>query len=391
MDSRRITMLFIAIALLLHLPAGASGLSGHNISNARNGLRDGDVLKRYPIVFTDTASAGTGCVWNLADIKPGKAYRMEIALVSESPEQHHMMRNRTAIHYRTSGDTILSTGFENNQWRVDFDYPEIWLADTMRLGFTTSARIHGTGKYCDRLRYAIEGRYILSADAGGTLIMPEGDTLSNVLRIHSQRAFIHKYYPKDSLNADITTEEFDHAAAMDSILILDTRRWYAPGYRYPLLEIQKLTRQADGAQLMYEACYTPADEMADIPTDPDNVKLRDTIRQNSPAPSDNDERTPSDAESGKDRLPSGGDDVNYRFTQQRGDRNLHVDYIVNHPMDIEFILADVAGIVYSSASRRCAPDETYSIDIPYGYSPGMGPYVLYISTGENRYAEKFHK
>jgi len=389
MKKSHVLILLTFIALFSTYPEIIIGKNSYGVCTNRNGLRDGDIIKRYPVAYTDTVSGGKGKLWDISYLQAGKPYNVEIMLVNDSLKRYGIMERRTIVYYDMHGDSISVAGHENNQWRVDYDRCEPWLIDSMDYGFSASGSVHGKGIYCDRLRYAIAGTYSLSADAIGTLILPDCDTLRNVQRVHSQRIFLHSYYPIDSIAADINAEEIRRASTENHLLIYDTRRWYAPGYRYPVLETQTITKHPDGEPLMRQACYTHPIEMTDLPNDPENQELRYTLCH------DTDKATENggfygDSSIGSDRT-NGGYDFSYDFSQNKSNCSVTVGYNVSQHTDVEFILADAMGIVYSSDIRRCAPDEDYSVTISYGNIPGAGPYVLYINTNGNRYAEKFYK
>lgn len=381
------SVLFIAVYIYASYGICSAAVSGSGLNMDLNGLRDGDVFSRYPITYIDTVSGGESCVWDLSNLKPGKACRSEVKLVNDSSERYRMNERHTSLYYERHGDTLMVAGHENNQWRLEFDVCEPWLTNSMVYGHFYSGLLHGKGIYCDRLRYVVRGSYRIGTDARGILILPEGDTLRNVQRVHTLRTFFHNYYPIDSANCDISLEELNKATVENRLLLHDTRRWYVPGYRYPLLEVQTLTPAAGGAPIMRHACYTPASEMEELPADPDNRELRELIREGkSPAYGLRDNNAATDTDE-----PRGGDDIRYRFGQNHGERTVSVLYTVGSPTDVEFLLADVMGFVYNAGSYHCEPREEYSVSISYGSIPGAGPYVLYICTNDNRYAEKFNK
>ncbi len=360
----------------------------YGITSLRNGLRDGDILTRYPLSYADTVVGGEGCLWDLHEIGSGTPGKYEVKLIDDSLQRYRIVDRRTAMYYDCHSDTLFVSGHENSQWRLLFDQCEPWLPDSLWYGCGLSGPVHGRGIYCDRLRYAVRGNYHMSVDAVGTLILPEGDTLRNVERLHTERLFFHNYYPIDSISGDISYEEFAHAATEGNVLRHDTRRWYAPGYRYPILEVQTLTSLQGGESLMQQACYTPLSEIESLPSDPDNSVLRELLHLKNAYGSVN---SRGDAAQEGGDMPGGGDDIRYSFSQNRDWLNVSVRYSVDKATDVEFILADVVGFVYSSDSRHCEPGEEYEITISYTSLPGNGPYALYICTDSNRYSEKFYK
>lgn len=82
------------------------------------------------------------------------------------------------------------------------------------------------------------------ADATGRMILPNGDTLQHVVRIHSKEILSDK---SKSLNSPISSHDsvdlvfnsfckFPYVRSDSDILSIDSYKWYASGYRYPILE-----------------------------------------------------------------------------------------------------------------------------------------------------------
>lgn len=89
------------------------------------------------------------------------------------------------------------------------------------------------------------GAYMTKADSVGKLILPKGDTLRSVMRLHTERYVSAVYADKDTLRKKVPTFTVDsivrHMAA-DSLMVReDLYRWYAAGYRYPILEAKVTT------------------------------------------------------------------------------------------------------------------------------------------------------
>lgn len=339
-----------------------------------NGLRNDDKYTQYQIAFADTASKGFDKIWNLSEAAVGDASKVEISLLDDSLKIFQIMRHgeRSVTYLRQRPDTIAFMGFENNLWKVDFANGLAFLRDKSHTEGAETDSLRGQGMYCGRFRYLLSGCHTLCCDASGMLILPEGDTIRNVNRLHSVQTFTHRF-----LNGD-----------MDDLgtLQLDSRRWYAPGYRYPVVESQTLSRLSTGAVLLRNAFYTPLSEIEALTNDVDNIAIREQNKAKlrcMPVPDINDE-----THSG---LLSGGDDIRYSFTHDKAGQTVSIRFVSSHAKSVEFILSDIMGIVYASSIKQCQPGEDYTLTIPYGSIPGSGSYVLYISTEENRYAEKFHK
>lgn len=83
-------------------------------------------------------------------------------------------------------------------------------------------------------------------DASGMLILPGGDTLQKVLRTYTHKRIHQRMTPQiimpDSLRENIVPfvlnrDSIDYLLTNDSIrLETEIWRWYADGYRYPVLK-----------------------------------------------------------------------------------------------------------------------------------------------------------
>ena len=84
--------------------------------------------------------------------------------------------------YWMKGDSLLLVGTESRLMHIDYAQPEVWLRFPMSLGDSIQGLFEGTGQYCERLFLRKIGRYTTKADALGSLLMDNSDTLHNVLR-----------------------------------------------------------------------------------------------------------------------------------------------------------------------------------------------------------------
>lgn len=362
----------------------AGGESDFGISVRLNGLRDGDAFFRYPISYVDTVSQCDSALWDLSEVEIGRRHRCEIGLLNDSSGIYRMIEKGDLRYFHQNDECLNAIGFENNLWGVIFDTEETYLTNGMAAGMVLTDDFKAGGVYCDKLQYAMRGTSDTGIDATGSIIMPEGDTITNVLRVHSRRRYLAKYYPLDSVRTDIPDDEYLAATEDGKLMVLDQKRWYAAGYRYPVMEMRSLIRECDGEVVQREACYSPLDAMKKIDGDYENQEVRDRI--------ENGTQNPYPSQTGGDAEPPADDrSIDYKFTQNRADHSVTIEYSSTRCVSIEFILADAMGIVYDSFSRQCEPGETGSITISYDSATGSGSYVVYICSDENRYAEKFYR
>lgn len=357
----------------------------YEINVTLNGWRDGDVINRISIVYNDTVSGGESCLWDLSNVKGGNSVRTTIKLVDDSIGCYRVSERNSALYFNQNEKSVIAMGHENPQWRLEYDQSEPWLS-AITYNMAIVGALHAKGIFCERMRYALRGSYNTSCDAIGTLILPEGDTIRNVQRIHTVKTFLHNYFPIDSISGDVSPQQLNDAIAADRLIKHGIRRWYAPGYRYPILEIQTLDQPNVDSPIMLGGYYTPPSEIEALATDPENQEIRNQIKDNSL-----DANRPVSNVPNSNDVIKGGDDIKYTVTQNRNESTITINYSVNKNGNVEFILADVIGYLYKTGTCHTAPGQQYTVTLSYGNIPGAGPYVLYVCTDENRYSEKFYR
>ena len=124
--------------------------------------------------------------------------------------------------YCLKGDSLLLVGTENRLMHIDYAQPEVWLRFPMSLGDSISGLFEGKGQYCERLFLRKIGRYTTKADASGSLLMENSDTLHNVLRIQTERitTYINETLKteKDALAATLEDAEAELKEAKNAAL-----------------------------------------------------------------------------------------------------------------------------------------------------------------------------
>lgn len=261
------------VFLLMCLPPLFSCKGQDGIKMPLNMFHNGDIIVNKQISFNDIAQKGTDVVWDIsnADVL-SKQFKVKYSDVAGSNHRMACTERATMYYYDLQTDSLLVGGFENNTTKIDYDLKEIYLRFPMKYGDSYSGVFHGTGMYCDKIAIRSFGRYKVEADAYGTLISPECDTLYNVTRLHTIRLVCGLRYPADSLQAISSTPL--NADSIDMyinngmfMMRTDIYRWYAEGYRYPVLETQTTSLHGADTEPYVTTYYYPpsAQELTDYP------------------------------------------------------------------------------------------------------------------------------
>lgn len=320
----------------------------------------------------------------LADLRKADLRGKEVETVYKEAGADSITMFELGTHsvYRQDGKSLLLVGTENQLSLLHYEQPEEWLHFPLPIGDSLEGTFKGRGSYCDRLFMYVFGHYLTAADAEGLLLLPSGDTLRHVTRLRTERVTSCIYLPLDSVMArhkhqllDVPSLDDDMVAAY---ITVDTARmktvasrYYAPGYRYPILETTEIGPD-DGnvfAPYLSTAFYAAPDEQEKLAWDTENIALRMMAHD----------------ENGNDGGITGG--FNYTLTQQADSRLLTVDYNLETAATLRLLVCDAKGIMYSQATQQ-AEKGTGSISIGYGGLP-HGQYILYIEVMGERFAEKF--
>ncbi|MBQ9215244.1 MAG: hypothetical protein IJ159_00625 [Prevotella sp.] len=246
-------MKIIALAIILFtffLP-----ISGQQVNQVQNRLRGDDATERKQVQANGFDLQDKNKVWSLEEMDlSSKTIKIEYTNAGDTLTGLER-GNRTYFQQTDKGISII--GSENVQTLISYDMPETWLQFPMQQGDSVCGYFNGTGKYCDRLFMRRFGTYLTKADAQGEIVLPEGDTLRNVLRLHTVRYVGTITAPIDTMKykkpAFTVDSIITHLAPNTARMREDVYRWYADGYRYPVLEA---TIVSQGDQKLRQASQT---------------------------------------------------------------------------------------------------------------------------------------
>jgi hypothetical protein len=365
-------------------------VSAQSISSETSLPRSGDRLLKREVSVCRPGGEGRGQVWDFRELElPDANY--ELNYFAQGNDTLVGVEHRTLYYYRSSGDSLFCIGYENPTTFVAYQRPELLLAFPLFQGRTLTDYFDGSGSYCDRLSIRLRGKSTVSADASGVLLLPGCDTLVDVLRtcthkrIHQQLKPLGVRKDKPAGAPAFDRDSIESLLAGDSIRI-ETRtwRWYARGYRYPVLEtIQSQTYKFEQLkeELTTSFIYLPEEQYYNLAHDAANQERRD--------------RAAAEAErrqAAGEYTQSGGrqdEAVAYRFGMDE-DGNLHIDYTLKQPSDVALMLYDMQGRQYSRIHRVNQAAGSYRETLSMGRVP-RGEYLLRIVAGKEVFGEKILK
>lgn len=232
-------ILIIACLIAGYLPAKAQ----YPLEKDLNMIRGGDTITKQQVMYKDPGRSGKNVFWDYSHLTPvNESYKVAYRELRNGDIQAN--ENRTSYFYHCQDDTLFTTAYDNLTTRFDFRLPEAVLKYPFSYSDSLSAPYYGEGIYGRKMYFRSSGVSVITADAHGTMLLPGGDTLRHVTRIHTIRYLSEQISASDSIllkvTGDSTTLSPDTILSRlqnDSLhLVSNIWRWYARGYRYPVFE-----------------------------------------------------------------------------------------------------------------------------------------------------------
>ena len=222
-------------------------------------------------------------------IKQGKEERETIVeeilpdyTVSNSENEKRSIRtseNNTLYQRHFFGDSLFEAGYEDPHNRVRYSQPPLLMKFPMEPETEYRSEFSGRGIKDERRASVRYGTVTVTLDAFGELILPSGDTLYSVVRVHERKEENIRHEPihgRFDIDAPVNRDSLEKLGEPDDRITTDTYRWYEEGYRYPVFEtVQSYRIQKNKPIPLREVTYVYAPyEQEFLPADPENEKVK---------------------------------------------------------------------------------------------------------------------
>jgi hypothetical protein len=189
-----IYLLSALFGLLLPMAVRAQNV----LTAEEHALRPCDKTERLQTEFFDVGNPGTGGVWDFSTLDTSSRKTIteylggtDSTVVEAAP---HSIRK-----YVLRNDSLFLCAYRNRLYDIEYSVPVLEMVYPMQFGDTLYTYYSGNGLYSGKRQVETAGEARVSADAYGTLVMPSGDTLRNVVRIYTLNLYpkAYIYYPGD--------------------------------------------------------------------------------------------------------------------------------------------------------------------------------------------------
>ena len=356
-------------------------------------LRAGDELSREVVTFDGSETSGRSVVWDLQDMEVlDNGYLTCYTGADVAPWLVAAHEGLTSRQYLSADGGISLIGQSTPTSQMTYDIPEQLMPLPLCYGDSITGIYGGAGSYGDKLFVREYGNYRSRVDGTGSMLLPDGDTLHYVCRLTTDRMVWAETALADSMQMvygdSIPAYGEDsirrHMATDVPLQRVREQRWYAAGYRYPILETLE-SRSATDDRLItkYALYYSPAEQERQLAYDEENETIRTLIARGEYHP----EGLGHDTRSGscEDADPV----IDYTLEQNAEARTVTIRYSLDASATVRCVLADSKGVVYRTAEQTNAAGTGYTLTLSYNGLP-RGQYVIYISAGGQTQAEKFN-
>ena len=369
-------------------------VQAQSLQSSCNQFRSGDRLMKRVITTYEPGPSGSGQIWDFSDLELKDA-GYELKYVSQGIDTIVGIEHHTMYYYRTSGDSLFCLGYENPSTFISYQKPELLMAFPVFQGRVMTDYFDGKGNYCERMEVRLRGKSTVTADASCVLILSEVDTLRKVIRTYTHKFIHQRMIPRiamqDSLQLDtipfvLNRDSIEYLLASDSIRQeTETLRWYADGYRYPVMETVKSIVYKFGVPYEHfttSFVYLPDEQYYDLPYDTDNQERRDLS-----ADEEHERNWKNTDESGQNKRNNSMISYNFHIGK---DGSLYINYELKQPGEVILMFYDMQGRQLAGIQRADQTIGNYKEVISMNSYP-RGEYLLRITVGENQYGEKIIK
>ena len=363
---------------LLTIILAVATLHGHAQNAVGNFLpRTNDEVKRQQVAYVAANEGAEDTVWDFTQLEcSGREYT---ACYAEEEAYEGLIVGtefNTRHYYQCAGDSLLLCGYENNLTKVSYDRPELLLHLPLTYGERQETLFHGTACYCERLFLRLFGTTSVEVDATGSMLLPSGDTLHHVSRVHIQKLKAEQQYPQLTTGQELKAYVDSLTFTGDSIrqrmhdgrqlMLTDTYRWYAAGYRYPIVE-SIATGPAGMEPQLAVTLYCPPEEQRSL-YDEQNEQLRQLLAE-------------------ADRHAAGGsndgDGGNAPSSLSRcavgvNGGTVTIDYDLTQPATISALVCNTQGMLFLQQSQTSEAGTGHQLTLDC-HALRHGEYILYLS------------
>lgn len=327
----------------------------NTLTREHNMLRGTDKFTMQEVTFPHIWDEGEGVVWDISDCQRISDYMIRVK--NRNDNNYNVESGWDMYGMYFCNDTLLERKYESRLKTITFTEPKLRLVFPFRYGDECGKTFSGYGTYCEDHHIFVEGQTTINADGEGALILSEGDTLRNALRVYSLTTA--------SMAMDMDSASLDTALLKQEVE--ERYDWYVKGHRYPLFTTIQRTSYSD--------CVPVASTSHAYRLLPDEEQYNDSINENVAL---------------QDSLLHERQILQeniIHYTVSNEGNQLFVSYTLDKDASVLALVTNANGVLYDTQRQVGKKNEHYSFDFDCSNFP-RGHYILYINVNGMVYSEK---
>lgn len=323
----------------------------------------------------------TGNLWNLTDADlSGKSY-VAVYYNNGNDTIVRIVGNTQYYYVRHPNPTILlETGSEKNKIRDNL--PELVMRYPLYNDEVLSGIYDSYGLSSDQCRIKTTGKYKTRISDISTLLLPNGDSLHNVMCVNAERQYvlspINKKIRKYNSGGRIIEEKEIETPPHSPIFICESiDLLYAPEYRYPIVERIRMSDKHDTDKIYQSITLFCSPEMQNVQTNDGENERERSLRSDVSEPLSAELSWTTECE-----------DICKYFNNDVDNKNITFSMFSEEPITGRLILADVSGTIRQIHHIHRDANVKTNISIDYS-SLTKQPCVLYVSINKKNYQYSF--
>lgn len=347
-----IRLVFTIILAVISLYA-----QGQNtLTKEANAMRDNDRMSYMTFVPCTTGNAGNSEIWDFSQAAIQKSSN-NVYFSADSLSHIFMTDNYGKLYFKMINDSLKIYKYENRLTKINYFKNKLAVRYPFMYGDSISSTFEGFGFYCSDHYIRVRGQVNVQADGCGKLILPDNDTINNVLRIST--------ITSTAMAMDIDFATIDSTNLKQEIE--EKHEWYGMGYRYPLCTIIQRTSYSDMEPI-------GTNQTAYILLPEDFKYLDDAVNdsiKNEQAEKEKEERRNHDI---------------FHFNINKLTGKVDIIYNVDSDANVTIILSNYSGMLYETKHYTLKGGDTGHI---YVNTSGLlpGKYVIYINVNGKVYSK----
>lgn len=365
---------------------------------SHNSIRPGDEIIKQQVEYKDPGRTGENVIWDFGKLKTindeytltytspylfndsiyilGKD-TVDVKDNSISQEQFIIgTEHNTMYYFKQDENQLLLLGHENPTTLLQYVKPVVSMVYPFNYTDKVKGDYQSQGLYSSRIPFSSQGQTNIQADAFGVLVLPSGDTLKHVIRIKALQTI---------------EETLTNGNDQESILStsVETYKWYAKGYRYPVFETVRtinpkdsVNREQQNTNDFATAFFFPPQEHLYLDNDKENLAVLDSL-WNIEIGKDIEENVNNSNDNNKSNF-------SYNFYPNPVVNQLTIDCYLEQPTTLNIAIYSMEGKLLKTIQKPKL-DQGMFTEMLDCTNLTKGTYILRIEANNNVYSNKVIK